>query len=220
MPPPRSGTPIAMMMHILSRAFSRLAGWKARRALLSVKLSAGDIAIDCGANVGEITKLLARRGSTVYAFEPNSYAFGVLKERFSHVPGVHCLPMAVGAANGRMKLYLHERSDEDEVYWSTGSSLLEFKGNVLEEKYQEVEVVDLCAFIESLDRQVRILKMDIEGVECAIMRRLIDSGLVERIDYIFVETHDHKIPELRAETDALKEQIVKAGIANISLSWR
>ena len=207
------------MMRILSKPFPRLAGWKARRALARMKLRAGDIAIDCGANVGEITELLARRGATVYAFEPNSHAFAVLRARFSRVPSVHCFPMAVGVAYGRMKLYLHERSDEDEVFWSTGSSLLEFKSNVLREKYEEVEVVDLCAFIESLNRPVRVLKMDVEGVECAILRRLIDTGLVERIDRIFVETHDHKIPSLRAETDALRELIVKDAITNISLSW-
>jgi FkbM family methyltransferase len=219
MPPPHSGTPSAMMMQILSKAFPRLAGRKARRDLLSIKLPAGDIAIDCGANVGDITHRLASRGATVFAFEPNPHAFRVLQERLADAPNVYCFPLAVGVESCRMRLYLHERSDEDEVYWSTGSSLLEFKGNVLKGKFEWVEVVDLCPFIESLNHQVRVLKLDVEGVECAILRKPIDTGLVGRIDRIFAETHDRKIPELRAETDALRDSIVKAGIKSINLSW-
>jgi hypothetical protein len=118
-----------------------------------------------------------------------------------------------------MKLYLHENSDEDEVLWSTGSSLLDFKGNVLREKNVEVEIIDLCEFIESLNHRIRILKIDIEGVECRVLAKMIGTGVIERVDHVFVETHDHKIPELKAETHAIRELIKKRGIKNINLDW-
>ncbi len=192
---------------------------KARRQFYSVRLKKGDIAIDCGANIGNVTQRLCKSGATVYCFEPNPYAFDVLQERFCKTPNVRCIPKGVGDQDGRMKLYLHEHSDEDAVYWSTGSSLLEFKGNVRKDRFVDVEIVDLCAFIEALGRRVRILKMDVEGVECSILRKMIERDVVGRIDHIFVETHDDKVPELREETNQIRELIAHRGIDNINLDW-
>lgn len=45
-----------------------------------------------------------------------------------------------------MKLYLHENSD-DEVLWTTASSLLDFKENIRNDKYVDVQVADLSEFI-------------------------------------------------------------------------
>lgn len=194
-------------------------GQMAHKQLLSIKLGVGDIAIDCGANVGSITQLLSRSGATVYSFEPNPHAFQVLQEKFSGVQNVICRQEGVSDKDEIMKLYLHENSDEDEVQWSTGSSLLDFKTNVRSDKYVEVNIVDLSDFIESLGQRVKVLKMDVEGAECAILRKIINTGVIKNIDHVFVETHDHKIPELKAETDAVRELIGKRGIQNINLDW-
>ena len=193
--------------------------YEAQKQLVSIKLTKDDIVFDCGANVGNVTHHLCKSGATVYCFEPNPYAFEVLQNRFSNMQNVHCIQKGVSDKNGRMKLYLHEHSDKNEIHWSTGSSLLEFKYNVLSDKYVEVEIIDLCEFIESLNRRIRILKMDVEGVECAIIRKIINSGIVDKIDYAFVETHDHKIPELKEETNAIRELIQQQGIENINLDW-
>src|SRR5215213_9742927 len=48
--------------------------WLERRSLRRLRatgLKPGDLAIDCGANVGEITARMRASGATVYAFEPN-----------------------------------------------------------------------------------------------------------------------------------------------------
>ncbi|MGD9200032.1 MAG: FkbM family methyltransferase [Chitinispirillia bacterium] len=192
---------------------------KAREQLFSIKLRKTDIAIDCGANVGNITEHLCKSGATVYCFEPNPYAFEVLQDRFSNMKDVHCIPKGVCDKNSTMKLYLHENSDEDEVYWSTGTSLLKFKSNVLNDKYVEVEIIDLCEFIVSINKRVKILKMDVEGVECTILKKMIINDIIDKIDFIFVETHDHKIPELKVETDAIRELIKQRRIRNINLDW-
>ncbi|MGR9046773.1 MAG: FkbM family methyltransferase [Gammaproteobacteria bacterium] len=198
---------------------AKIAEKKARKQLFSIKLTANDIAIDCGANVGKITEKLSRNGTTVYSFEPNPFAFKVLQEKFLNSPNVHCFQKGVGIENSMMKLYFHENSDQDEVYWSTGSSLLKSKANVLNEKYQEVEIIDLCEFIQSLNQRIKILKMDVEGVECPIIKRIIESGMIDQIDYLFVETHDHKMPELKNETDEIRQLIKDRGLKNINLDW-
>lgn len=188
--------------------------------MFSTTLQKSDIAIDCGANVGTVTRHLCSSGALVYAFEPNPYAFSVLQSRFANLPNVHCISKGVGDSNGFYKLYLHENSDEDEVHWSTGSSLLSFKGNVLPDKYVEVEVIDLCEFIEKLNQRVKVLKMDVEGIECRILTKMIKTGIIYVVDQVFVETHDHKVPQLKAETDAVRELLITRGIRNVSLNWK
>lgn len=192
---------------------------RARRDLETVILTAGDIAIDCGANVGKVTEKLCRNGATVYAFEPNPYAFEALQRRFAGRPNVRCLQAGVFVRDETMRLYLHENSDQDELYWSTGSSLLAFKKNVRTDKYVEVLVIDLCAFIRSLKARVRVLKMDVEGVECPILKKLIQTNLIHAIDHLFVETHDRKIPTLRSQTDEIRTLIRERNLSHVNLDW-
>ena len=109
------------------------------------------IGIDCGANVGNITDRLLKECDEVHAFEPNPHAFKILNQKFLFNPRVTCYNKAVLDRNDIVKLYFHENSDKNEVLWSTGSSLLNFKGNVLKDKHIEVDAIDLCKFIEDLN---------------------------------------------------------------------
>jgi len=134
---------------------------------------------------------------------------------------VKCLPQGVGCADGRARLFMHRQAVDDPVFWSTGSSLLEFKSNVDAGSFVETEVVDLAAFVESIEGGVRVMKMDIEGVECPVVNHLIDTGAIRRIGHLFVETHDHRIPELAAETNALRERVAREGLGDIiDLTWK
>ena len=184
-----------------------------------VSLSPQDICIDCGANIGEITLKLASKGSIVYAFEPNPYAYSVLCERTSSFENVKPINKGVLDKNDTMKLYMHEWSDQDEIEWSVGSSLLDYKGNVLSDKFVEIEVIDLISFIRELNRRVRVLKVDVEGVEYEILEKLIDENIYKKIDFIFVETHEKKIPELKIKHDRLVQKIKDKKIKNINLNW-
>ncbi len=185
----------------------------------AVRLRKGDVTIDCGANVGEVTRILARRGSIVYAFEPNPEAFRVLRCRFEKTPHVTCIQKAVADRDGSARLYLHEHAAADPVYWSTGSSLLSVKSNIRTDTYVEVELVDLADFIKGLGRRVRLLKMDVEGLEPRILKKLIDEGVIDLIDHAFVETHDDRIPSLKEETDEIRHLIQQKGLRQVDLSW-
>ena len=178
------------------------------------------IGIDCGDNIGDVTEVMLNSVDEVHAFEPNPHAFQKLSNRFLFNPRVHCYPLAVLDSESCVKLYFHERSEEDEVLWSTGSSLLDFKGNVDKNKSMDVDTVDICKFIKDLDAPVEILKMDIEGVECQIINKLIDTGLVNKIKMIHVELHAKKIPELLEKEKKLKDRVLSAGITNINMDWR
>jgi FkbM family methyltransferase len=189
------------------------------KQLQAIPMQPTDFAIDCGANVGVMTDIMAHSGAKVYAFEPNPAAFAVLKKKFQNSPNVTCIPKGVFDEPGTAPLFLHQNAEQDQLHWSTGSSLLATKSNVKKDNYVTVELVDLADFIHSLQKRVRILKLDVEGVECRILRKLISTGLILMIDHVFVETHDHKIPGLKAETDEIRHLILERKLEHVRLDW-
>ena len=192
---------------------------KAFVALYSIKFEEGDIAIDCGANVGNVSNYLCKSGATVYAFEPNPHAFKVLAKRLSKYPNAHCYRQAVLDRKTTTKLYFHNNSDTNELLWSTGSSLLHEKANVRKDKFVEVEAIDLSEFIVNLQANVKLLKLDVEGVEHSILTKLINHGLHKRIEHIFVETHEEQAHHLQSATHEIKALIKSKNITNINLDW-
>jgi FkbM family methyltransferase len=184
-----------------------------------IRLKPRDIAIDCGANVGDVTVQMALPGVEVHAFEPNPYAFSLLQNRFKDNPNVHCYQKGVYIKNDVMQLYMHKNASQDQILWSTGSSLLSFKGNINVNDYVKVNVIDFAEFLRSMRRRVRLVKMDVEGVECDILNHLIDCGLVSVIDVIVAEMHDRKVLELAEKTKKLKQRVKELGIKNIRFDW-
>jgi len=182
-------------------------------------LGPGSVAVDCGANVGRITALLAARGAEVYAFEPNPHAFEALARRFASNPRVHCLAKAVAATDGRARLYLHVDSAADQLTWSTGSSLLAAKPNVDASTYVEVETVDLDAFLDDLGRVVRVLKLDVEGAELEVLERLAATGRLASVEHVLVELHDRKIPGLEGRGEELRRLLASPAYRHVHLDW-
>lgn len=180
----------------------------------------GDVAIDCGANLGLVTEVLAGRGAEVHAFEPNPDAYAVLRARCGELPHVHLYPQAVLDKPDKMVLYLHLNYDCNPERFSKGSSLVCEKGNVSETRGVEVEVIDLADFIVNLGKPIRILKMDVEGSEYRILTHLIESGVIEKIDQVLVETHADSIPSLRDQDSSLRSLIAQKHLDNkIDLNW-
>jgi len=178
-----------------------------------------DIIIDCGANVGKVIKHVSNLGCEIIAFEPNPYAFNVLKENFNTYKNVKCINKAVSTYDGKSKLFYHENSKKDNLYWSTGSSLHKNKNNINKTNYIIVETVDIARFILSLKKNIKIVKIDIEGEEINVINHIIDYDLHKVISAIIVETHEQKIHGHRAQLDKLRKRIREMNIYNIYLDW-
>ena len=188
-----------------------------------VSLQPGDVMIDCGANVGDITAPFAALGAVVLAYEPNDYAFAKLAERFKHTKNVRCIKAAVSTRDGKEKLFLHEHSNQDPLKYSTGSSLLGDKQNVNPGEFIEVDVVDLAKIVkrfkEDYQKNIHILKIDIEGAECELLEKFMDEGLLSDIPYVFVETHEKKIPSLKERTNRVIERAKELQLNNVNFNW-
>jgi len=116
-----------------------------------------------------------------------------------------------------VRLYLHRNAGDDPVGWSRGSSGLPYKGNVNPDAYVEVEAVDLARFVLELDREVQLVKIDVEGAD---VDRLIDAGAMDRIGTVLLEVHDGRVPELRDETERLRACLRDEGLADkVQTDW-
>ena len=84
----------------------------------------------------------------------------------------------------------------------------------------EIECISLSDFIQSLHRQVRLLKLDIEGSEIPVLNQLLDIGSINFVDLTVVETHERQMPHLLDVTAALRDRIKKEGLEKkIRLDW-
>ena len=182
------------------------------------RLPKGALALDCGANVGTVTKALRRAGLEVHAFEPDPWAQARFRARFAGDPGVTLHPVGVGAEPGRFLLHRTRDFARDPAHATIGSSLFAH-GDHGDADAVEVEVIDLLAFIRGLGRRVDLLKLDVEGAEVAILERLLDEGLHRAVGHVYVETHERFSPDLAARTAALRDRIAREGIANVDLDW-
>ncbi|MEO1678872.1 MAG: FkbM family methyltransferase [Pseudomonadota bacterium] len=179
----------------------------------------GRVCIDLGANAGEYTTMLADRAAKVYAFEPDPWTAALLRENLAGCDNVEIVEAAAGAAAGRMPIYRSTKFGDDPTKASLASTLLPEKTNVQKSASAEVDVVDFRAFAEGLDTDIWLLKIDIEGGEVELLERLLDHPVLDRIDYILVETHETGLPSLAARTRALRRRAARLARPVIEMDW-
>ena len=181
-------------------------------------LNKGSYVIDCGANVGEFTKLFLEKGFFVDAFEPDPIAINELKKKYKNNKNFNLFQSAVGLKDNTQKLFRYRKFDENDPYSTQGSSLLDYRSGT-NKPFVEIKVIDFINHINKQKREISLLKMDIEGSEIEILNKIIDLNMHDKIKYIFVETHERFSHKLGLETAKLKLRINNLNINNINLDW-
>lgn len=145
------------------------------------------VLLDVGANHGAYTLYLRRLVPTarIYAFEPHPKTFTILQGRLGADADVTLLPLAVSDSPGAMRLY--DFADDD---GSTQASLDEgavrlFTGAV---RSHDVTVTTIDAVMaEFAIERIRLLKIDTEGFDLAVLRGAKQALAARTIDAIQFE---------------------------------
>ncbi|MFP4126527.1 MAG: FkbM family methyltransferase [Alphaproteobacteria bacterium] len=198
----------------------RRAVWRSRAPFRQAvaRLGPADVAIDAGANVGDFTWPLARRGVEVHAFDPEPYAVEISEHRFASFPNVTIHRTAVSGTAGELDLFRAPAFETDPGKHSKSSSVIATKRNIDPTTAIRVPAIDLGEFIQRCG-DVALLKMDIEGAEVDVLEKLLDAGLLGRIPYVFVETHEDKIPALAEPMARLRQRMMADGLNHVDLDW-
>ena len=186
----------------------------------ALRRSEGMTCIDLGANVGKYTKKMASVAKRVIAFEPDPWACAELRANVADLDNVIIENAAAGACEKRVLLYRHARFDSDPALYSEASSVIAEKRNLTEEDAVEVKQIDFIRYIEGLDEEIGVLKIDIEGAEVDLLESLFDRpDVLARIDNIYAETHEKWIPIHKPRVNALYEKARSIERPYINLSW-
>ncbi|MHA6346492.1 FkbM family methyltransferase [Roseivivax sp. CAU 1761] len=186
----------------------------------ALERAAGAVCIDLGANLGQHTRTMAARAGRVYAFEPDPWTAERLRAGTGDLANVEVIEAAAGTAEGRLTLYRAADFDSDPDTLSQSSSLVAEKRNIDTTSGIEVRVVDFPAFLERIEGEIAVIKMDIEGAEVDLLESLLDHPVARRIGHIFVETHESRIPELAPRTEALRRRCAGLDAPVVNMDWK
>lgn len=188
-------------------------------------LCPGDIVLDCGANIGNVTMPLAATGAQVYAYEPDPYAYDRIYKRTASLENVTLEHAAVGVENGTTHLMRPANFDDNPKGGSVKSTVIKGGRNINENADSRIEVklIDLTETIQNLvDQHGRIafLKMDIEGAELEILEKMLEKDLFQHIGLTVAETHERKFKYLAQRFKSLHHSISKKyPITQVNLDW-
>ena len=186
-------------------------------------LRPGDVVLDCGANVGDVSEPLAQTGATVHAFEPDPWAFAQLSARLEPYDNVTLHNAAVGARAGRITLHRAANFDDNPKGGSVKSTILTGGRNIEDGTGIEVEIVDLTALLRRMHAdggEIAFLKMDIEGAELEVLEAMEAGGLFDLVRLTVAETHEHKFKDLRPRFKALRSAVgARYPITRVNLDW-
>lgn len=191
---------------------------------LETDLGAGDLVVDCGANVGAIAARLARGGATIHCFEPDPVAFSELQGRLGENPRAHLHQAAAGARAGSVTLYRDRSFHKDPVKRTTRSTIIEGGRRMGSEgEGVSVPVVDLPEFLAGLiaeQGRITLLKMDIEGAEVDVLEAMAERALFDHIGLTVVETHEKKFAHLRPRYRRLRRTLAaRWPREKVNLDW-
>jgi FkbM family methyltransferase len=186
-------------------------------------LRPGDVVVDCGANRGDVTALLAASGALVHAFEPDPYNLERLRERFAGATNVLLHAAAVGASSGMIRLMRAVNWAANPDLASVKSTVIVGGQNIAETEGIDVTLIDFPEFLRTLVREhgrIAFVKMDIEGAELAILEVMLAERLFDHIQLTVAETHERKFKNLRSDFAALRNALsAEYSPARVNLDW-
>ncbi len=174
----------------------------------------GDIVLDVGANIGEVSSHLLRLGYVVHAYEADPRCVEFLRRRFSRIDPArfHLHAEAVSDFDGTAPWHRGTRTSES-------NTLLDGKPGTDAKVSGEVPVRSMTGVLDAVGHAALIL-MDIEGAEYPVIQQLLEPANRGRFGLCIAEAHASKMPSLAAEHERLLATIKRAGADDrVLLDW-
>jgi len=171
------------------------------------------IYVDLGANEGNTVAEFLRRHPRwrVYAFEPTPRLAADLRTRFRQNPNVNIIEAAASNADGSATFYPGIDSNQSSTLVTGKADIPSWRVNY--SAGYSVRTVDFAAWLDrhTAGNDRLIVKMDIEGSEYPVLDRLLQTGVIDRIQELRVEWHKDRFPAPEHDRiyKAVKRQVGK-----------
>ncbi len=145
-------------------------------------LTRGSVVLDVGAFIGQWSQEVSSRyGARIYAFEPNPRSYQSLEVKMAEFPGLHAIPYGLGAATENTRISLR----------GLGSSTFENARVDAEASWEDVKIVGVEEAWQSLELEtVDLMKINIEGAEFPLLEKMIENGLLARVNCFLIQFHE------------------------------
>jgi len=143
------------------------------------------VILDCGANVGMASRYFLTRApqARVVAFEPNPYTAALLRKNLAHHgAAVQIHEVGLGGTEGSFELY----TDTEDAASQSASLTAHLKAKQYDVTPVQVSIQKLSSYING---PIDVLKMDIEGLEVAVVRELREANMLQHVKRLFIEYH-------------------------------
>lgn len=175
--------------------------------------------IDCGANKGQglrqfISMFNIDSSWEVESYEPNPDC--ELEKNISEFDFVKAFKKAVWIHDGKIsfsKTVSNQRSNFESV-GSSVNGLNWYDTKYFDQEVIEVECVDITSILNKYSEDdFIVVKLDIEGAEFEVVRRMIGSESIKKIDELYIEWHTcHVESETEESEKELKSKIESFGV--------
>lgn len=145
------------------------------------------VILDVGANIGVISVLMALLypEADIYAFEPHPETFKILKKNVEKYPKIHAYNVALTTEKAKRTLFA---SDDATNF---GGASLFAPGCDMTKPSHEVECIAVSDFVDSLGKDVDMIKIDAEGSEFEVLNGLRRDQL-DKVSFVLGELHGTK----------------------------
>ena len=134
----------------------------------------GDTVVEVGANIGAHTLRLAQAvgpSGRVYAFEPQRIVFQTLcaNMALNSITNARCFPQGVASKPGALRIATIDYDRAGNFGGMELGAIAAFSEGVPVELTEEVPIITLDGVLPEL-RQLRLLKIDVEGMELEVLK--------------------------------------------------
>jgi FkbM family methyltransferase len=164
---------------VVRRVFKRRAPGAEAHLEAYMRMDPAKTFVDAGANIGHISRYMAPRSRSVWAFEPSASTAEELRARTREFGNVVVQQCALGDKDGEAELLKHD---------SSGNNSLVRRSKDFTSSTEKVEVKRLDDFIDSFPSPVGLIKIDVEGYESFVIRGALNLVARDR-PRLVVEIH-------------------------------